>query len=255
MEHITAKQLEILQLVYRFRFLDRSHIQQLLNHKDPKRINVWLKDLTEKRILGRHYSTKLKENTKPAIYYLATKSRLILLDQDNINPKILKRAYRDKNCSKRLIEHYLFIAHFYLQLNKQTKMEGSKLHFFTKTDLLEHYYLPFNRPDAYISLEGKNETKRYFLELIDEGTPRFMLRKKIQSYFYYFDQNSWTKHTGYDNPSLLFVCPNVQIHDFLQKFIASTKDEETSDLQFFTSLMSQIQASGITKTTWHPVET
>ena len=250
MEKITPKQLEILLLLYRFRFLNRTHIQKFLNHKDPRRINTWLKDLTERNITGQKYSRKLLDNTKPAIYYLATKSRSILLNQLNINNKILVRAYKDKNCSQRLINHSLFIVSFYLQLFNQSKKEKSILQFFTKTDLTDHYYLPYNRPDAYISLEGKDSTKRYFLELIDEGTPRFMLRKKISTYFEYFSDNTWNIRTNHENPSLLFICPNQAINNFLHKYITQMLEEETSDLQFFTSLMSQIQEEGLTSNTW-----
>lgn len=251
--NITPKQLEILTLTYRFRFLNRYHIQTLLNHKDPRRIKSWLKDLNDKNILGRIYSSKLKENTKPAIYYLATKSRKILLDQDNVNESILKRAYRDKNASAKLIEHCLFLATFYLLLKEQTPKDKQQLHFYTKTDLAEHYYLPYNRPDAYIALETNKQTKRYFLEIIDEGTPRFMLRKKISQYIEYFDENTWKNRTLHNNPALLFICPNQQIHDFLNKHIAQVLEEETSDLQFFLSLKSDIQVEGITPSTWQLV--
>lgn len=253
MDSITPKQLEILTLIYRFRFLNRHHIQSLLNHKDPKRINTWLKDLTNKNILGRIYSTKLKENTKPAIYYLATKSRKILLGQDNTNEKALKRVYRDRNASAKLIDHCIFLADIYLLLKKQ--ITGSQeLHFYTKTDLVDHTYLPYNRPDAYISLKDGQNTKRYFLEIIDEGVPRFMQRKKISQYIAYFDENIWKNRTLHDNPAILIVCPNQMTQDFLHKHIAQVLEEETSDLQFFTSLKSAIQAEGITPSTWQAVE-
>lgn len=253
MDTITPKQLEILTLIYRFRFLNRHHIQSLLNHKDPRRINSWLKELTEKNILGRLYSTKLKENTKPAIYYLATKSSKILLEQEDTNEKILRRAYRDKNASRKLITHSLFLTDVYLLLKEQTIKTKQELHFFTKTDLVEHYYLPYNRPDAYISLKDKKQSKRYFLEIIDEGTPRFMLRKKISQYIDYFDEGTWNQRTLHDNPKLLFICPNQNIKDFLNRHIAQVLEEETSDLQFFLSLKSAIQAEGITPSTWQLV--
>ncbi len=251
MDTITPKQLEILTLIYRFRFLNRHQIQTLLNHKDPKRINSWLKDLTEKNILGRIYSTKLKENTKPAIYYLATKSRKILLDQENTNEKILRRAYRDKNASQKLINHSLFLAYVYLLLKEQSFKNKQELHFYTKTDLADHYYLPYNRLDAYISLKDKNLTKRYFLEIIDDGIPRFMLRKKISQYIEYFDEGTWQNRTLHKNPSLLFICPSQNIYNFLSKHIAQVLEEETSDLQFFLSLKSEIQEAGLTANTWH----
>lgn len=253
MDTITPKQLEILILIYRFRFLNRTQIQTLLNHKDAKRINTWLKDLTEKNTLGRIYSTKLKENTKPAIYYLATKSRKILLEQHNTNKKILNRAYREKNASQKLISHCIFLADIYLLLKNEDTKNNQELSFYTKTDLADHKYLPYNRPDGYISLKNKNHTKRYFLELIDEGTPRFMLRKKISQYIEYFEEGTWKNRTLHDNPSLLFICPNQIIKDFLNKHIAQVLEEETSDLQFFLSLKSAIQAEGITPSTWQLV--
>jgi len=251
--NITPKQLEILTLIYRFRFLNRHHIQTLLNHKDTKRINIWLKDLTNKNILGRIYSVKLKENTKPAIYHLATKSRKILLDQEDLNNKILNRVYRDKNASQKLINHCLFLADIYLLLRLESLKNHQELHFYTKTDLANHTYLPYNRPDAYISLKDKKQTRRYFLEVIDEKTPRFMLRKKISQYIEYFDEGTWKNRTLHNNPSLLFICPNQNIKDFLYKHIAQVLEEETSDLQFFLSLKSDIQVEGITPSTWQLV--
>jgi len=253
MDTTTPKQLEILLLIYRFRFLNRHQIQSLLNHKDPKRINTWLKDLAEKNILGRIYSTKLKENTKPAIYYLSTKSRKILLSQDGTNEKILKRVYRDRNASSKLVDHCIFLADVYLLLRKQTAKSSQEIHFFTKTDLVDHTYLPYNRPDAYIALKDQQNTKRYFLEIIDEGVPRFMQRKKISQYIDYFDENIWQNRTLHDNPSLLFICPNQITKDFLHKHIAQVLEEETSDLQFFLCLKSCIQAEGITSSTWQLV--
>ena len=244
MENITPKQLQILILLYRFRFLNRTQIQQFLNHKDPRRINIWLKDLTTKKILGQNYSTKLKENTKPAVYYLASKSRKILLEQPDINEKLVNRAYRNRDSSQKLIDHSIFVASLYFLIREETKTKKSVLHFFTKTDLVTHYYLPYNRPDAYIAIEKENTTKRYFLEVIDEGTPRFMLRKKILQYIEYFDENTWKKRTLHKNPSLLFICPNQNIKDFLNKYIAQVLEEETSDVQFFLSLKSDILRGG-----------
>lgn len=251
-QKITPKQLHILLLIYRYRFLDRTHIQRFLNHKDRKRINVWLKDLTDRNFIGRIYSTKLKANTKPAIYHLATKSRQILLEREETSEKLLQRVYRDKNASLRLIHHSLLLADIYLLLSTK-QAEAEKLHFFTKVDLVNHYYLPYQRPDAYIASESKYETKRYFLEIIDEGTPRFILRNKIASLIEYFEDETWQNRTRHPNPALLFVCPNQASKDFLNKHIAQVLEEETSDLQFFLSLKSDIQAVDTTTISWQLV--
>ena len=240
MEQTTPKQLNILLLLYRFRFLNRIQIQKLLNHKDPRRINTWLKDLTGKTIIGRHYSTKLKENTKPAIYYLMTKSKSLLIDQNGVDNKLLlKRIYREKIRSQRFIDHCILLADFYLGLQKTITDE--KLHFFTKTDLSTHYYLPYNRPDAYIAREGKI-TKRYFLEIIDDGTPRFLIRKKIEQYIEYYDTNIWQDETGHPFPTILFLCPNDLMKDFLHKHISQVMEEEAQvEIDYYLSTTDRIE--------------
>ncbi len=233
---VTPKQLEILIYLYRFRFLNRSHIQQLLHHKDSKTINVWLKDLTDKNIIGRQYSTKLKENTKPAIYYLIAKSRQIITGESGVDEKLLKkRIYREKTRSLRFIDHCLTLADFYLKLLNASDKE--RLYFFTKTDLSTHYYLPYNRPDAYIAKEKGKTIKRYFLDIVDEGTPRFILRKRIEQFIEYYDSNRWQEETGHPFPSILLLCPNEEMKAYLQKYISQKLEEEIqADIDFYLTI-------------------
>lgn len=252
--NITPKQLQILLLLYRFRFLDRIQIQQFLNHKNHRRIIAWLNDLTDKNIIGKQYSRKFKEN-KPATYHLATKSRKILLEQPNTSEKLLKRVYRDKTRSKRLINHCLLVANIYFYLEKQIQTNKNTLHFFTKTDLSNHYYLPYNRPDAYIAIKSENQTKRYFLEIIDEGTPRFMLRSKIAQYVEYLDEGTWQDKTGHPDPALLLVCPNETIKSFLYKHIAQVLEEEVEDeINFYLTTKETIEDSQLKSNIWEKVK-
>lgn len=252
--NITSKQLEILQLLYRYRFLNRIHIQRFLNHKDPKRINAWLKDLTDRNITGRKYSRRIKENTKPAIYHLATKSHHILLNEANTDDRLLKRVYREKNRSERLVKHSLLLADIYFLLKEQADKNHQQLHFYTPVDLLKHYYLPYKRPDAYIALETATETKRYFLEIIDEGMPRFMIRKRVAQYFEYFEEGIWIERTGYDNPSLLIVCPNETILHFLKRHISQVLEEAADDLFCYLSLKESFREGRTSSPIWIPVE-
>jgi len=126
-------------------------------------------------------------------------------------------------------------------LDNQSQTNKSKLHFYTKTDLVSHYYLPYKRPDAYIAIESKQQTKRYFLEIIDEGTPRFMIRSKIDQYLEYFQANTWQDRTDHLNPTMLFVCPDELTKIFLNKYILQMQEEEPEvDLEFFLTIKDQI---------------
>jgi len=63
---ITPQQQQILSLLYHFRFLDRSQIQKFMNHKNHKRILLWLNDLNEKTTKAvieqswKHYANPIK---------------------------------------------------------------------------------------------------------------------------------------------------------------------------------------------------
>ena len=52
-EEVTTQQLNILILLYRFRFLNTNQIKLLTNHKEPQQIQEWLKKLRQK-----HYNRK-----------------------------------------------------------------------------------------------------------------------------------------------------------------------------------------------------
>lgn len=249
--HITPKQLEILLLLYRFRFLNRHQLQHFLNHKDPKRLNTWLKHLTTHNIIGRHYSTKLKENTKPAIYYLTTGAKQILSTQPTVQESQLKRVYREKHRSLRLQDHCIFLADFYLLLETYATTQQATLHYFSATDLVTHYYLPKRQPDAYIALTDATTTRRYFVLSIDAGTPRFMIRSLISHYLEYLNTPAWQKQTGHPNPSILIICPDDTFQTFLHQFGSQALEEELSEAQLFTGLKDDILSRGLQPDTWH----
>ncbi len=249
--HITPKQLEILLLLYRFRFLNRHQLQHFLNHKDPKRLNTWLKHLTTHKIIGRHYSTKLKENTKPAIYYLTTGAKQILSAQPTVQESQLKRVYREKLRSLRLQEHCLFLADFYLLLEQYATTQQATLHYFSATDLVTHHYLPKRQPDAYIALTDAATTRRYFVLSIDPGTPRFMIRSLITHYLEYLSASTWQKQTGNPNPSILIICPDDTFQTFVHQFGSQALEEELSEAQLFTGLKDDILSRGLKPDTWH----
>jgi len=232
---LTKKQLEIITLLYRFRFLNRSQIQKLLNHKKISQINIWLKDLYDEKIIGRNYSKKFGDNIKPAVYYLKSKSKNYLIDQLEKDTKMLDRIYGERKRLPKFINHCLLSADFYLNLKKYS--EAEKIFFYTKIDLLNHEYLPLNHPDAYVATKKGKKIKRYFLEIIDEGTPRFVIRAKIKQYLEYYDANTWQEVTSHPFPKILILCPNDLIKKYLQSFIPRTMVEKNQEeIDFYLSI-------------------
>lgn len=251
---LTAKQTNILLLLYRFRFLDRLDFQTHFHHKTPRRINSWLKELSEQQYIGRIYSRGFKENVKPAIYYLNTKSRLLLKNKKGIDNTLINRIYREKKRSKTFIEHCQLVAKIYFYLSSLAEKSHAKLHFYTKTDLSGFDYLLDPLPDAYIAIEENGNTKRYFIEIFDERKPRFILRKRIEQYFEYSDSREWEETTKHPFPAIIFICPNQFIKDFLLRYLKSLSEEQESDISVYLGLKSEIQQSGLSKEVLKKVE-
>ena len=236
---ITEKQKEIVNLVFTFRFINRDQIQRLFQHKDARRINTWLRDLVRKGYVGRIYSHKLLENTKPAIYYLYNtgiiyeryrKGEAYQADYEQLAFKHMKKFYEDKHASRTFIDHCVAIAEFYTQLKEWERNNKENIEYSceTKTELWIQHQLhryedqDFNDikqiiPDLFIDKETnlgeKNGTSQTFiLELFDPHVPRYAIVHKIQQYMNMREHDSWREYTDMHNnlPTVLLIFPNYR---------------------------------------------
>lgn len=250
---ITSKQLQIVKLIYRFRFLNTHHVQKILGHKDPRRIKAWLLDLTQKGFIRRIYSKEMGEHMKPAVYFLDKKGRALLLKQNGINKTLLTRVYREHSVSPVFIDHNILVTDIYGHLIDLVNHHKAKLHFYTETDLYEINYLLRPLPDIYFAVEEKNTMKRYFLEIIDEDTPPFAIQERIERYIEYYDSERWQKHTQHPFPTIFLVCPDEKTKKSLNKFISEKIEEEAIDINFYLTIHRTIRLHGIKNGTWEKV--
>jgi hypothetical protein len=232
---LPTTQLDILKFLYRFRFLTSTQLQKLLNHKYIRLTNYHLKNLITKNYIGKHYSRSLGLANQPAVYYLSSGSIKVLSNSPDFDKRSLKRIYREKIRSGQFITHSSFVAEYFLHLRAESEKTKHTLHFFTKTDLLAHPYLLHPLPDAYFArVDESGNTKRYFVEVVEDSSPRFALRKRVEQYCDYIDDGKFTEATGHDFPTLLFICPGIASMIYLQKHIARIYEETSLDqIQIF----------------------
>src|SRR5665213_3038168 len=139
---ITNKQVEILELLYRYRFLNHIQIQTLLGHKDRKTINLWLKDLREKQCVEWIYSDHFLEKTKPAIYYLSSNGirnlKTLQGDDDSAvyQPEELHKRYKEGERSRIFIDRSILVAGCCVALEVQS---GNSYTCITESDYLDQY--------------------------------------------------------------------------------------------------------------------
>ena len=227
---LPTAQLDILQYLYRFRFLNSSQLQRLLTHNNIRLTNYHLKNLITYNYIGKHYSRSLGLANIPAVYYLSSGSIKVLSDSPDFDKRALKRIYREKIRSGQFINHSSYLAEYFLYLRNESNKTKHTLHFFTKTDLLAHPYLIHPLPDAYFArIDESGDTKRYFVEVVEDSSPRFALRKRIEQYCDYIDDDKFSETTGHNFPTLLFICPGVASMIYLKKHIGRIYEETSLD--------------------------
>jgi len=246
---ITKQQQTILLLLYRFRFLNRIHIQTLLNHKTFNRINVWLKDLTEKNYIGKIVDTESKINIIPSKYYLSVNAIRYLKTQPNCELKYLSKLYRENKRSEAFIDQCLFIADIYIYLSKKYTTDCA---FYTQSDYSLHGLIKELFP--LFVFRKKEDEPYYVVEIFKENMPRKKaIRPRIEKYIQFFSQDRWLQNEL--PPKILFICPDIKMKNIVNK---DTKqildDEDVKDLSIYVTTSDQIRTQNIEGEIWEQIE-
>jgi hypothetical protein len=247
---ITPKQQTILHLLYRYRFLDRSHIQHLLNHKDHKTIIQWLNDLTTKSYLVRTYSKTFPNNTKPAVYSLNTRGIAFLSTQPNIDKLTLRKRYREHQRSAAFISTSLLLATLALKLHNhptQTITVASDYASLPQASQLNQLV-----PDAFISKTENETTTYYCLEILSSKPTQ--IRRRIKQYLAWYASNEWEGETGTAFPTLLLASANLPDLIDTKRFIKTLLSKlDEPDIQILTTTQPELVTHGLTGEIWEAV--
>ena len=257
MDKITKKQQEIVKIVFIFRFINSKQIQKLLNHKDHRRINSWLKDLVEKGYLERDFKLVFGSITKPAVYFLSTKGRSFIREKYHFKTAYLTRLKEDKKRSKSFRIRCQLMTDFFLlfsvnKIERYTDFIDSCLvggvktvslnefQFFSPAfyEKLNYPFLLSIRPDAYLHFRGDKVIKDYFFLIIDSYIPKMMLRKKIEKLFEAYEEEDFKKR----KVNFLYfniICPNNVLIIYLKKIIPSFFERYYNSVVLFINLITR----------------
>lgn len=270
---ITKKQQTILTLLFTFRFINSKQIQQLLNHKDHRRINSWLKDLVDKEYIERDFQPIFGTLTKPAVYFLSIKGRDFIRKTYFVDDIYLARLREDKKRSKAFrircqIVGDCFLLLFPDQVNEYVNIiaqwldQGFKL---IKSKQFQFvtpaFYEDLNckltsllKPDAYGYLKNTDGTTHIFFSILDAYIPKMMLRTKIQHIFTSLDEESWEDD---EIRSLQFyvVCPNNVLIVYLKRILPTLLERYSgnTELSFHLATRNQVykrKGNPTAKTGW-----
>jgi hypothetical protein len=243
-QDVSKKQIEIIHLLSKYRFITTHQFQQLLHHKDSHRIKVWLTDLFDKKYVNRQFDrTSFSRSNKPAVYFLSPKAR-VLLKQDG----------KELNRTETFISHCLFLVDVYVFL-KSLSTKSEEIKFFTKHELGRYTHFPSPLPDAFIAVTSAKVTKRYFLDIIDEGIPSWVIKNRIKQYISCAESSDWVEQTGnVPFPTILLILPTEKLQHQSAIFATSLLDSSFEDISLFLTSKQQLN-SGVGDTIWQKVTT
>lgn len=251
---ITTKQQAILKLLYKYRFLNRIQIQQLLNHKDKRRIISWLKDLRDKQYVDWYYNaTDFIAKSQPAIYYPSLNGIRYLRSLNEYPNEELRKRYKESERSQAFIDRCLLIADCCITLRNSNK-DSAKYSYILPADYVgsdnEYSFLDELRPQLYFSKRQNNNVTNYLLESFDAALPRHQLRKRLKDYMDYLD--AWNG-TNEPQPVALFVCATIADLLYVKRRVKQLTQDEDVDMQIRVTMLDRIKTSGVASMIWEEV--
>lgn len=230
-KRLNPEQLEVLNLLYKFRYGSNELIAQYFGKKDRSFVYKRLSILLEQGLIGKRFDSSYRLAGKPAAYYLTPEGARRLQDAEGtaVNVKLL---YKDRTASERFIKSSLELFLFYNRLKAQY---GDSLKFFSKASLsYEDYdYFPQPLPDAYIRIEIDGHRSQFFVERYYRDQPPFKTKSRAKRYIDYDDSGEWDA-TGSEMPSVLVICDSIPIRHRVMKQIPKIYDTlDNPDLKFY----------------------
>jgi hypothetical protein len=243
---LNQSQTEILLILYKFRFATRDLIVSYQELPSSTYTQQRLVNLMQQEYIDRRYTGKDKIAGKPARYYLAAKGIRFLLSKQKLakfglNPKVLNLTYKDKHAHEPFIEQCLDIFRLYSLF---TKLYGSTVDFYTRSEIAHNDLFLKPLPQAYISFGGRYQHKPdCILELMSSDKSYFIHRRRINQYLKQFASGSWQNKTGTDYPRLLLVSDSPNLERRLQKSAAySLTSRGITGLNIYTTTKKAILA-------------
>lgn len=189
---LTKKQLHLLSLLYKFRFVT---IPLLTTYKNLKSNSLQrsFNLLLEENYIAKKYDASYKIDRKPAVYYLASKGINALKSDSRFHHAMLHAYYKNKSVSDAFIQHTVDTLEVF---NRLVPRFDAEYELFTCQEVTHFDDFPETKPDIY--LRGEQE---YFIMLAYD-LPPFVIRKRLQEYVTHYDEGVWA---GEMYPTLIFI--------------------------------------------------
>ena len=223
---LNAKQIHLLLLMYKFRFVTSILLADYRQTSNKSAINKSLRVLIKKGYIARRYDKSYKLLGKPASYYLAKEGFRYLRSNFNVDKRAIHAMYKNPSASETFAQHCLDVFRAYLSL-KASYPDTFKN--YTRPEVLEYDYMPSPTPDLYLGRKDivAGSTNEYLLDILTD-IQFFIIKKRINLYIKHFEEGDWPEQSY---PTVLIVCDDSKIQNKLSRYVQKQLDDNYIDEQ------------------------
>ena len=258
---ITARDVGIMQALYRYRFLTTPLIRRLLFGSSHLRAAQYrAKQLRDFGLLGRRQTVELADPNSPLssrfVYFLTTEGGEYLgLDEP-------ERLLDHNQVSVGAVNHYMMTNRFMIELELACKQVG-----FTFAEHLDELVLrgdydrvPISEgqrtvkvaviPDTYVAIQTpRYDDPSHLLIEMDMGTEKSsIIKRKVKAYIKYLKTEAIFERFGSENMRILFVAKTKRRAENLKKYAEAAKAKK----RFWFSSLDVLQAETLFREPhWH----
>lgn len=249
---LNQKQLDLLNLVAKYRFVSSNNIQTYFKLKSRGGVYEKLNVLVKAGHLAAHYDKSFKFQYRSASYYLTPKGlREVQKQLPYITDTIIRNAYSDKNASDGLMQKSTEL--FEQAQSLARNYPGMKV--LTARQLGDFDYFPKPLSDLYLAHQVDKETRRYFLfNLRDTKRYDVAVYSCIKKLISYREADTYAE-SGNEFPAVLFVCHSAAIERLAQRVMRSTLSKSYESISAYTtSYQALIRQDDIDQPIWSSVD-
>jgi len=244
-------QIDILELLYKYRFGSRQLIADSLNIKAGSSLHEKLDVLIKHGYINKRLDKAQKLYGMPVAYFLTPKGLKFMQSLPNheyITESVIKSSYRDKSTSLGFITHTLDAYRLITALKR--KYPGLKA--FTRREMSKYSYFPTMLPDAFLSIKVNDQPKRFFFDLVPDLNMRRILDVRLTNYADFFDRGGWDI-TDSELPCLLLVADKGSAERRLQRVTRVLRNKYDIDSDIFTSTITAITSPNSECAVWSDI--
>jgi hypothetical protein len=237
-------QIDILLLLYKFRFTTSNLLNQKLKLQHRTSINSRLQILEDQEFIGKRYDKSYKLMNRPASYFMLPKGFAAIKGMDGISNNVLKNMYKDVKATDSFIERNLIIFDLY---NKLESIYGQLFDMYSKSELTGMKDMPEVLPDGLIQLKTSDSPRAkercFFIYYVKERQPLLAISNVITKQLEYGDSEDWSELFA-KPPAIILICDSSTLERRLHRQAGRVEDEAAKGHKFYTTTVAEIMGMG-----------